>query len=45
MTSVFMDFLRFVFVSILENIPCAVEKIVYFAVVGWSGLNISFMSS
>ena len=48
MISVFLNFLRLVLWpsmwSILENVPCALEKNVYSAVFGWSILHISINS-
>ena len=47
MISIFLNLLMLVFYSIFENVPCAFEKIVYFASLGWKALYISvkYMSS
>ena len=48
MISVFLNLLRLALwpsmLSILENVPCAVEKNVYSAAFGWNALLISFKS-
>ena len=48
MISLFLDLLRLVLCpnmwSILENIPCALEKYVYSAALGWNALKISIKS-
>ena len=48
MISVFLNSLRLVFCPsmwpILENIPCALEKYVHYAALGWNALKISIKS-
>ena len=48
MITVFLNLLRFVLLPIvwciLENVPCALEKNVYYAAIGWNALCMSIKS-